>query len=224
MSINIRCKLLPIKILSTAVALSPDCVKSSALDEKLNKPTGYVEKRSGVTQRFHASYTAKLAELGVAAINDALKGNGIAPESIDLLISASAIAIQALPFSAAQLLKISPLHDATASFDINTSCLSFVTALQVAACLLNTGTYKRIAIVSSEIPSRGLDWSDEESSLIFGDGAACVIVERGDGNSGICSFLLETYPTASRIGLTLMQKKMNIAQEKVIDIYRHRGN
>lgn len=29
---------------------------------------------------------------------------------------------------------------------------------------------------------------------------------------------------ASRVGLTLMQREMNIAQEKVIDIYRHRGN
>lgn len=47
------------------------------------------------------------------------------------------------------------------------------------------------------MPSRGIDWSDEESSLILGDGAACAIVERGDGNSGICSFLLETYPAGN---------------------------
>ncbi len=67
----------------------------------------------------------------------------------------------------------------------------------MAAGLLNTGVYRRIAIVSADIASRGIDWEDEESSLIFGDGAACAIVERGDGRSGILSYLMETYPEGS---------------------------
>lgn len=37
------------------------------------------------------------------------------------------------------------------------------------------------------------------SSLIFGDGAACAIVERGDGRSGILASLVEMYPTGSEL-------------------------
>ncbi|WP_426144012.1 3-oxoacyl-[acyl-carrier-protein] synthase III C-terminal domain-containing protein [Pseudomonas sp. DWP3-1-2] len=189
--------LLPLKIIATGVALPPGRVDSSALDTLLNKPAGYVEKRSGVLHRFHATTEASQAELASQALKDALARQHLPADSIDLLISASAVPMQALPCTAALILKVSGLPSGTPGFDINCSCVSFITALQVAAGLLNTGIYRRIAIVSADLVSRGIDWDDEESSLIFGDGAACAIVERGDGSSGILSSLVETYPEGS---------------------------
>lgn len=187
----------PVKIISTGTALPPDCVESAALDARLGKTAGHVEKRSGIVHRFHASNKASQAELAVAALDDALNRQNIDPASIDLLISASAIPVQALPYSAIHILKASRLPVGTAGFDINASCVSFIQALQVAAGLLNSGAYRRIAIVSADIASRGIDWAHEESSLILGDGAACAIVEKGDGNSGIIACRLETYPEGS---------------------------
>ncbi|CAI0799665.1 3-oxoacyl-[acyl-carrier-protein] synthase 3 [Serratia quinivorans] len=191
--------LLPLKVIATGAALPPNRVDSSALDCLLCKPTGYVEKRSGISYRFHASDDASQAELAVAALQDALNRYGIDAQSIDLLISASAISVQALPCTAAHILKVAGLAPGTAGFDINSSCVSFISALQVAAGLLNAGTYRRIAIVSADLASRGIDWEHEESSLIFGDGAACAIVERGDGSSGILASLVETYPEGSEL-------------------------
>ncbi len=190
---------LAFKIIATGVSLPPDRVESSTLDRKLNKPVGYVEQRSGVRHRYHATADANQAELAAAALHDALERHGINPSSIDLLISASAIAYQALPCTAVHILKIAGLAPRIAGFDINSSCVSFISALQVAAGLLNAGTYQRIAIVSADLASRGIDWNDEESSLIFGDGAACAIVERGDGRSGILASLVEMYPTDSEL-------------------------
>lgn len=197
MTTPLRPAVLPLKIISTGMALPPRCVESSALDARLGKKPGYVEKRSGIVHRFHADDDASQAELAAAALDDALDRVAIDPASIDLLIFASAIPVQALPYSAIHVLKASRLPAGTAGFDINASCVSFIQALHVAAGLLNGGAYRRIAIVSADIASRGIDWSHEESSLIFGDGAACAIVERGDGSSGILASLLETYPEGS---------------------------
>lgn len=69
----------------------------------------------------------------------------------------------------------------------------------MAAGLLNSGCYRRIAIVSADLASRGINWQHEESSLIFGDGAACAIVERGDGTSRILGSLVEMYPAGSEL-------------------------
>ena len=107
--------------------------------------------------------------------------------------------MQALPCTAAHILKVAGLAPGTPGFDINSSCVSFISALQVAAGLLNAGTYRRIAIVSADLASRGIDWQHEESSLIFGDGAACAIVERGDGTGGILASPVETYPAGSEL-------------------------
>lgn len=191
--------LLPLKVIATGAALPPNRVESSTLDRLLRKPAGYVEKRSGIVHRYHAADDASQAELAVTALQDALARCDIDAQSIDLLISASAISVQALPCTAAHILKIAGLAPGTAGFDINSSCVSFISAMQVAAGLLNTGTYKRIAIISADLASRGIDWDHEESSLIFGDGAACAIVERGQGTSGILASLVETYPEGSEL-------------------------
>lgn len=184
---------IPVKIISSGIALPPNKIEAAELDIKLNKPNGYSLKRSGILYRYHADYQMSQAALAVQALDDALNRNNIAPDSIDLLISASAISIQALPYSAAHILNLSRLPAGTAGLDVNVSCVSFISALHIAACLLNGGSYRRIAIVSSELASRGVDWQHEESSMIFGDGAACTIVEKGDGSSGILAYLLETY-------------------------------
>lgn len=180
-------------MISTGIALPPNKITAEQLDAKLNKPIGYSFKRSGIVHRYHADYQASQAVLAATAIKNALINNDVPASSIDLLISASAIPIQALPYSAAHILQVSSLNKTTPGLDVNVSCVSFISALHIAASLINIGSYRRIAIVSAELASRGLDWQDEESSLIFGDGAACVIVEKGDGNSGILSYLLETY-------------------------------
>ncbi|MCS3430709.1 3-oxoacyl-[acyl-carrier-protein] synthase III C-terminal domain-containing protein [Klebsiella sp. BIGb0407] len=188
-----------LSIIATGTALPPGKVESAMLDKKLGKAAGYVEQRSGIEYRFHASDSASQAELGAAALHNALERHAIDPDSIDLLISASAIPYQALPCTAIHILKSAGLAPGIAGFDINSSCVSFISALQVATGLLNAGSYRRIAIVSADIASRGIDWNHEESSLIFGDGAACAIVERGNGDSRVLGSLIEMYPSGSEL-------------------------
>lgn len=185
---------LPLTVLSVGKMLPGRRVFSSELDVRLAKPDGWAEKRSGVTYRHHALHDELQSEVAGAALRDALVCGQIDPASIDLLISASGVQEQALPSTASGILDRAGLRRGTPGFDINASCLSFPVALHVAANLLNTRAFGRIAIVASDLASRGIDWSCAESSLIFGDGAAAVIVERGDGSSGIESYLLETWP------------------------------
>lgn len=187
--------ILPIRLLATGKALPSVKLTSEELDTRLGKARGYVQKRSGLAQRFQASASETQAGLGAAALQDAVQRAGLPLSSIDLLISASAVPVQALPCTATHVLRAAALPEGTPGFDVNLSCASFVVGLQVAAGMLQTTAYKRIAIVSSELASRGLNWQDEESSLIFGDGAACAIVERGGPESGIAAYRLESYFT-----------------------------
>lgn len=187
------------KIIATGIALPSTCVTSAELDSRLGKAAGYVEKRCGIVHRYHAAKHDSQAGLAAQALHQALKAGSLAPSSIDLLICASAVAVQALPCSAIHILKAAGMPSGVAGFDINSSCVSFISALEVAAGLLNSGAYRRIAIVSADLASRGIDWNHEESSLIFGDGAACAIVERGNGRSGIVASLIEMYPDGSEL-------------------------
>lgn len=186
--------MLPMKIIATGKALPSRCVTSAELDVLLGKPEGFVKKKSGVAHRYFADEVEHQSELAAAALRDALTRHAISAASIDLLLSATGVSEQALPSTACRIMESAGLSNGTPAFDINASCLSFLAALQLAASLLNTGTYRRIAIVASDLASRGLNWDDHETSLIFGDGAAAAILERGDGRTGIEAFRMETYP------------------------------
>ncbi|MDR2207753.1 MAG: ketoacyl-ACP synthase III [Azoarcus sp.] len=185
--------ILPITILSSGKALPGRKVLSTELDERLSKPEGWTQKHSGVAYRYHARIDEHQSAIAAEAVHDALSRGGIAPESIDLLLSTSGVQEQPLPSTASLILDRLRLRTGTPGFDINASCLGFLVALHVAANLLNTSAYRRIAIVASDLASRGLDWNNPEASLIFGDGAAAVIVERGDGSRGIESYQLNTW-------------------------------
>lgn len=183
-----------LKLLATGKALPECCVSSDELDRRLGHKPGYVKRKSGVDRRFHADIKLAQSDLAAAALRNAIQRGDIDPGSIDLLISASGVPEQALPCTATRIHYAAGLKDGTPAFDVNASCLGFVSALQVAAALLNGGSYRRIAIVASDLPSRGLDWDDPDASLIFGDGAAAAVIESGDGQSGMISCRFETYP------------------------------
>jgi 3-oxoacyl-[acyl-carrier-protein] synthase III len=186
--------MISLRLIATGKALPAQVVTSESLDLKLGRPSGYTFKKSGVRLRHFAAATESQSQLGAAALADALAHASLQPASIDLLISACAVPEQALPSTACFIAERAGLASGTPAFDVNASCLSFLAAVQVAAGLLATGGYRRIAVVSSDLASRGIDWNDPEASLIFGDGAAAAIFEQGGAGQGIHACRLETYP------------------------------
>jgi 3-oxoacyl-[acyl-carrier-protein] synthase-3 len=185
--------MLNLRLLGTGTAKPALEVTSAMLDRKFNKAPGYTYRKSGVATRRFSAGNESQSELASLALQDALHNAAVAANSIDLLISACGVQEQALPSTACAIGANSGLRDGTPVFDVNASCLSFVMALKVAASLLSSGAYRRIAVVSADQPSRGVDWTEPEASLIFGDGAAAAILEKGNNNQGIQSFLFKTY-------------------------------
>lgn len=185
---------MPLRLLSTGIAAPKVEVTSAALDERFGRAPGYTANKSGVTTRRFAARDESQSELAALALKAALKNAGVGAASLDLLISACGVQEQALPSTACAISARAALPEGLPVFDINASCLGFVVALNVAGALLRAGAYRRIAVVSADLPSRGIDWTEPEMSLIFGDGAAAAILESGTESQGIRSFLYNTFP------------------------------
>jgi 3-oxoacyl-[acyl-carrier-protein] synthase III len=184
-----------LKILGTGMSLPATCRLSSELDFKHSKKPGWFEGETGVTSRYVVSGENQI-DMGVAAARDAIQQAGLQAGDIDLIISACGIAYQTLPATAPLYQRQLGIADGkAAAFDINSTCLSFISALEMVAALLSTGRYKRALIISSEIATRALPWqSQPEIAGLFGDGAAAVVVEYDQ-----CAYLeasFQTYPSA----------------------------
>ncbi len=174
----------PLRVLGSGVAAAIDTLPSSAIDARLGLPIGSVEKRSGVlARRVEARRSA--AELGADAARAALSNAGLELSQIDAVVAASATMDQAMPCNAALIHRELGLSErGIPAFDVGASCLGFLVAIDTATALIAAGRYRRMLVVAADIASCGLDWDHLESSAIFGDGAAAVIVEASEGAHG----------------------------------------
>lgn len=186
---------IPCKLVGVGACVPPR-VSSEEIEQRHGIPAGWAERYSGVLSRGQATEGGN-TDLGVRALRDALNDAGLHPANLDLLICANATYDHAIPNSAAMLkralLEGQP-DPGFATMDVDTTCLSFVTALDVAAHLLDGQRYRTIAMVSSEITSRSLHPNVWETLTLFGDAAAAVILQHDpDSGSAFLGGLLRTW-------------------------------
>jgi 3-oxoacyl-[acyl-carrier-protein] synthase III len=108
---------------------------------------------------------------------DAILKSGISVNEIDLIICASSAPQQAIPCSAVLLHKELGAKDGSAiCFDVNSTCMSFLNALDIAILMLRAGKAKYALVCSSEIASVSLNPNDPLTAPLFGDAAAAVVL------------------------------------------------
>jgi 3-oxoacyl-[acyl-carrier-protein] synthase-3 len=192
---------LPVRIAATGLALPPGRVTSADLDARYDRPAGHTQARSGVTERRWAEPAVTTSELAAAAVTNALTGAGWHVEDLDALIVTSAVPEQPMPTTAVlTLAALGHPGGAITALDVNATCLSFLNGLQAAAFGIACGQWRRVALVSAELASRGLNHDDVESSAIFGDGAAAALLEpAGDSGSALLTTRFETHPSGARL-------------------------
>ena len=185
---------LSLRIAGSGVQL-PSLRRDNAwFDQRLGQPAGWTARHCGIESRPLAGPADTSSRLAAAAVEQALAKAGWGAADFDVLISACGVGQQALPCTASLVHRELGLSDSgIAAFDVNASCLSFPVALDMAACAMAVGRYRRAVIVSSEIASAGLNWDDPDTAPLFGDGAAAVAIEAGDGRSQLLAAHLQTW-------------------------------
>lgn len=169
---------------------------SEALDAVFGQPSGWTETQFGIALRGVAAPDETTSMMGAEAGRRALAMAGWAEGEFDVLIGACGVMEQPIPGASVLIQDALGLGQSGIwAFDVNQTCLSFVAALDIAAMGFATGRFRRALIVSSDIPSCGLDWDTPASTAIFGDGAAAVCVEAGEDpdGPGLLSRRFETY-------------------------------
>jgi len=169
---------------------------SEELDAIFGEANGWTRERFGIASRGVAEADETSSAMGAAAARDALSMAGWKHGEFDVLIGACGVMEQPIPGTSVLMQNALGLGKSGIwAFDVNQTCLSFLTALDVAAMGFETGRFKRALIVSSDIASAGLDLKDPQTAAIFGDGAAAVCVEalEDENGPGLLSRRFETY-------------------------------
>jgi 3-oxoacyl-[acyl-carrier-protein] synthase-3 len=187
-----------IKIVGTGRALPAQCVTSRNLEERLGLDQGRLEAATGVVERYVCESESQI-DLACAAARLALADAALEPDALDLVIGGCAVPYQPLPSTAPLVMQRLGMADGSAAaFDVNSTCLGFLTAFETAARMIDAGQCETALVFSSEIASRALPWTDQpEVAALFGDGAAAAVLRRGlPGEGKVLASLMRTYPSA----------------------------
>ena len=147
----------------------------------------------GGQTRYRISGEEKQISLTVSACEKALENANITVNDIDCIVSASAVGIQPIPCMAALIHEKIAKGTSIPALDINTTCTSFMTALDTMSYLMEAGRYKRILIFSCDVASRALNPKQKESFQLFSDGAVAFIIEKTDKEIGVIDAMQKTW-------------------------------
>lgn len=187
-----------VKIEAVGSYIPKNPVNDLEIDKLMGLKEGSSYAKSGIKNRFYSDCKEESqSQMAAYAVMSALEKCNLKFSDIDALICSSGTGEQELPSTASLILeKLNyPNHNITA-FDINSTCLSFVTALDTISYMVDAGRFERVVIVSSEIASIGLDYKHLEACSLFGDGAAAVVISKtpANENSKILNAQMAVYP------------------------------
>lgn len=125
------------------------------------------------------------AEIGIAAVRDALAAARRTPADIDGVIVAASIMERPYPQIAIEIQNA--LGIAGFGFDMLAGCSSATFGIQTAADMVAQGRARAVLAINPEICTSHLNLRDRETHFIFGDAAtACVIERAEDARGGNC--------------------------------------
>ena len=147
---------------------------------RLETSDDWIRSRTGIARRHIAAKGEMTSDLAVGAARAALAQAGIAADSLDALIVATATPDQTFPATATRVQHAIGMTGGFA-FDIAAVCAGFIYGLSNATGLILSGQARRVMVIGAETFSRILDWEDRATCVLFGDGAGAVILEAGEG-------------------------------------------
>ena len=183
------------KIVGVGHYLPKRVVTSAEVEKMCGLKPGWIARKTGVLERRWVNGETS-SFMGAEAAREAVADAGLDWSDIDLIFNASGTQPQAIPDGAHLLQRELGLDKSgIACMSVHTTCLSFLTAMDISSNMLATGRYKNILIVSCDIASCGIDMEQPESASLFGDAAAAVVVTRTpDGEpSGVLNARMEGY-------------------------------
>lgn len=155
-------------------------------DEWIMARVGIKERRILTEEGLGTSYMAR------KAAKQLLQKTDVDPNSIDALIVTTTTPDYKFPSTASIVIGKLGLQNAF-GFDFSAACCGFLYTLDVASTMIQSGRYKKIIVIAADKMSSVVDYTDRQTCVLFGDGAAAVLVEATtEQNIGVQNSFLRT--------------------------------
>lgn len=162
-----------VKICGLGKALPDFTVTNDELAKFLDTSDEWIMARTGIRER-RISKGETTTFLATQAAKEAIADGKIEPGLLDYIIVATVSPDYTMPSTACMVQGAIGASNATC-FDITAACSGFIYASEIAVNFIRCGVAKNVLVIGAEVLSKGLDWEDRRTCVLFGDGAGAAI-------------------------------------------------
>ena len=173
--------------------LPEDVLSNADLEKMVDTNDEWIRTRTGISEhRILKDPEKATSDMASEVIKGLCAQRGISPEEVDLVIVATVTPDMFFP-STAQL----ACHKAGCTnawgFDLSAACSGFLYALRTGSEFVASGSHKKVIVVGADKMSSIVDYTDRTTCVLFGDGAAGVLLEADEtGAHGIQDSILRS--------------------------------
>jgi 3-oxoacyl-[acyl-carrier-protein] synthase-3 len=171
----------------------PDYVLTNhELETMVDTNDEWITTRTGIKERrILKGEGLGTSDMAVPAVEGLLKKRGISAEEIDLIIFCTTTPDRVFPATANIL-----AHKIGAKncwgYDLQATCSGFLFGLATGAQFIESGKHQKVLVVGGDKMSSIVNYQDRATCIIFGDGAAAVLLEPNNEGNGVIDSILKS--------------------------------
>lgn len=172
------------KISALGTYLPPRVLTNADLEKMVDTTNEWILERVGIRERHLVDKGVAASDLAVAAVKNLLEKHPFDLQEVDLIVVGTVTPDMMYP-STACLVQHKLGIENTWGFDVSAGCSGFLFALNTGVKFVESGRYKKVLVIGSDVNSSMTDYTDRAVCIIFGDGAGAVLLEPCEDGSGV---------------------------------------
>ena len=173
------------KISALGTYVPPRVLTNKDLETMVETTDQWILERTGIRERHIVDKGVAASDLAVGAVKNLLESHPFDLQEVDLIVVGTVTPDMMYP-STACLVQHKLGIKRTWGFDVSAGCSGFVYALNTGTKFIESGQYKKVLVIGSDVNSSMTDFTDRAVCIIFGDGAGAVLLEPAEeGEEGI---------------------------------------
>lgn len=201
------------KILATGMGLPKKILTNKEIEQKIDTSHDWIVERTGIHERRVSDPNGGEfpSDLAVLATKEACEKAGIDVNEIDMIILATTIPDMIMPNTSSIIQSKLGMTNKCGCIDLAAACSGFVYGFNMGHAMIHANMAKKILVVGADMLSRGVNWEDRSTCILFGDGCGVAILSANDDNSDQ-SEVLATQLSSDSSGLNFLEMTHGGAQ------------
>ena len=208
------------KITALGTYVPPRILTNADLEKMVDTTNEWILERVGIRERHIADKGVAASDLAVAAVRNLIESHPFDLQEVDLILVGTVTPDMMYP-STACLVQHKLGIENTWGFDVSAGCSGFVYALNTGVKFVESGQYKKVLVIGSDVNSSMTDYTDRAVCIIFGDGAGAVLLEPCADGEGVIDHVAQVEGMGGQYLFMPGGGSLNPASHQTVDQKMH---